>query len=96
MSGRYKGWQDAASIKREFPYSVELEVPPGGFGTRLDRVHGFHTRVGVTPRRGRGCREGGRDIVCWRFSEAETAQAFAGEFGGLMILPPPPAIVEGR
>ena len=32
MSGRYKGWQNAASIKRDFPYVVELQVPPGGFG----------------------------------------------------------------
>jgi hypothetical protein len=27
MSGRYKGWQNAASIKRDFPYVVELQVP---------------------------------------------------------------------
>jgi len=87
MSGRYKGWQNAASIKRDFPYVVELQVPPGGFGTRLDRIYGFHTRLGVNPRRGRGRREGEHDIVCWRFADAEIAQAFADEFGGVMLFP---------
>ena len=48
MSGRYKGWQNAASIKRDLPYVVELQVPPGGFGTRLDRIYGFHTRLAST------------------------------------------------
>jgi hypothetical protein len=77
-------WQNAASIKRDFPYAVELEVPPSGFGTRLDRIYGFHVRVGVDPRRGRGRREGERGIACWRFADADTAQAFADEFGGLI------------
>ena len=45
MSGRHKGWQNAASIKRDFPCVVELHVPPGGFGTRLDRIYEFHTRL---------------------------------------------------
>ena len=85
MSDRHKGWQNAASIKHDFPYVVELEEPPSGFGTRLDRIYGFHTRLGVNPRRGRGCREGQRDIVCWRFADAEAAQAFADEFGGVML-----------
>jgi hypothetical protein len=88
MSGRYKGWQNAASIRHDFPYVVELEVPLGGFGTRLDRIYGFHIRVGVAPRRGRGRRKGKRDIVCWRFADAETAQAFADECGGVMLFPP--------
>jgi len=85
MSGRYKGWQNAASIKRDFPCVVELHVPPGGFGTRLDRIYEFHTRLGVNPRRGRGRREGEREFVCRRFADAETAQAFADEFGGVML-----------
>jgi len=83
-----RGWRNAASIKRDFPYAVELEVPPGGFGTRLDRIYGFHVRLGVDPRRGRGRREGERDISCWRFADAETAQAFADEFGGLILFHP--------
>jgi hypothetical protein len=85
MSGRYKGWQNAASIKRDFPCVVELHVPPGGFGTRLDRIYEYHTRLGVNPPRGRGRREGEREFVCRRFADAETAQAFADEFGGVML-----------
>ena len=74
---RYKAW-----------HAVELEVPPGGFGTRLDRIYGFHVRLGLDPRRGRGRREDERDIACWRFADAETAQAFADEFGGLILFQP--------
>ena len=88
MSGRRKGWQNAASLKHDFPYVVELEVPPGGFGTRLNRIYGFHVRLGVNLRRGRGRRKCERKIACWRFADAEIAQAFADEFGGLMLLPP--------
>ena len=67
--------------------AVELEVLPGGFGTRLDRIDGFHVRLRVNPRRGRGRREGERTIICWRFADAEIAQAFADEFGSVMLLP---------
>ena len=87
MSGRRKGWQNAASIKHDFPYVVELEVPPDGFGPRVDRIDEFHVRLGVNQRRGRGRSEGERKIICWRFADAEIAQAFADEFGSVMLLP---------
>lgn len=88
MSGRHKGWQNAASIKHDFPYVVELEVPAGGFGVHLKRIDGFHVRLAVDARRGRSRREGERTIACWRFADAEIAQAFADECGGVMLLSP--------
>ena len=48
---------------------------------------GLTLEMGVNPRRGRGRREGERDIICWRFADAETAKAFADEFGGVMLFP---------
>jgi hypothetical protein len=32
---RYKGRQNAKAIERDFPYIVEMAVPPHGFGSRL-------------------------------------------------------------
>jgi hypothetical protein len=35
-------------IAREFPYVVEVMLPEGGFGRRLDDMHVFHRQRGIT------------------------------------------------
>jgi hypothetical protein len=36
---------------REFPFVVEIMVPEGGFGRRLDEMHAFHRLRGITDHR---------------------------------------------
>jgi hypothetical protein len=38
---RYKGRPSAQSIARDFPYVVEIAMPAGGLGKRLDAMHEF-------------------------------------------------------
>jgi hypothetical protein len=39
---RYKGRQSAKAIERDFPHIVEMVVPEGGLGKRLDAMYDFH------------------------------------------------------
>jgi len=36
MIGRYKGRPSGKTIARDFPFIVEIAVPPGGLGRRLN------------------------------------------------------------
>jgi|KBSMisStandDraft_5_1062788.scaffolds.fasta_scaffold2474564_1 hypothetical protein len=58
---RYKGRASTKSIARDFPYVVEIRVPEGGLGKRLDAMYEFHTRRGINAQSGPGRREGERD-----------------------------------
>jgi hypothetical protein len=66
---------------------VETEIPLGGFRKRLDPMYEFHTRrrIGVhhIPRR----RDDERDYLRWCFADRVTAEAFAAEFSGTLVLP---------
>jgi hypothetical protein len=79
---RYKGRSDAKTIERDFPHIVEMAVPLGGFGKRLDDMTEWHRSHGVQPRHGRGRHEDDRDFVRWCFADPDAAAAFAAEFGG--------------
>src|SRR5262245_19846300 len=83
----YKGRPSAKSIAREFPFVVETMVPGGGLGRHLDDMHQFHRQCRITdqhiPRR----RDDEHDYVRWCFKDLDTAQAFAAEFSGTLILP---------
>ena len=82
---RYKGRLSAKAIEREFPHHVDMVVPRGGFGNRLDAMHDFHTLYGIKFQRGQGRREGEWDIIRWCFSDRAIAQEFALEFGGALV-----------
>jgi hypothetical protein len=73
------------AIKREFSHVVEVVVPAGGLGRRLNAMHGFHTARGIKACLGRGRREESRDYLRWYFTHAATAEAFAAEFDGSYI-----------
>jgi hypothetical protein len=82
MTARYKGRTSSKSIEREFPHVVEIVVPPGGLGRRLDAMHAFHTKRGIRACLGRGHREGSRDYLRWYFVDTTVAADFASRFGG--------------
>jgi hypothetical protein len=41
---RYKGRASPKSLERNFPHIVEMRVPLGGFGAKLDAMHEWHTK----------------------------------------------------
>ena len=85
--GRRKGDQTATGNERGFPHVVEMAMPLGGFGAKLDSIHGFHRDRGLTPYPGRWQRREDRDFVRWCFRDREDAEAFVAGFGGVLLLP---------
>jgi hypothetical protein len=78
---RYKGQHRAARIEVEFPHHVDIVIPPGGLGTRLDAMYEFHAQHGIKPQRGHGTHTADGSIIRWCFADPETAKAFAADFG---------------
>jgi hypothetical protein len=78
---RYKGRQSAKAVERDFPHFVDIVVPLGGLGARLDAMYEFHTRHGVKPQRGQGKHDASGSVIRWCFADAEISEAFAKEFG---------------
>jgi hypothetical protein len=80
---RYKGQQNSTAVERNYPHIVEMVVPLGGLGKRLDAIYDFHAHHGIKLQHGRGRREGGRNIICWCFADPMIAAAFVIEFAEL-------------
>jgi hypothetical protein len=78
---RYKGQLKAARIEQEYPHHVDMIVPPGGLGKRIDAMYAFHAEHGIKPQRGRGKHDANGAIIRWCFANAEMAKAFAAQFG---------------
>jgi hypothetical protein len=83
----YKGTPSSKTIAREISYVVETVVPEGGLGRRLEDMHDFHRQRAITdhyvPRR----RDGERDYIRWFFKDLATAEAFAAQFSGTLVMP---------
>lgn len=77
---RYKGQLRAARIEQEYPHHVDIIVPPGGLGTRLDAMYEFHAQHGIKPQRGHGMHDSDGAVIRWCFADASLAEAFAGKF----------------
>jgi hypothetical protein len=77
---RYKGSQSARVIEHESRHFVDVVVPQGGLGPRLNAMYDFHTRHGIQPKRGqwRPGHDGGS--IRWCFADETLAAAFASEF----------------
>jgi hypothetical protein len=85
LSGR----TDPKEIEKAFPHIVQMIVPLGGFGKKLDDMYEWHWARDIEAMRGNGWRdESGRFYVRWCFANLITAQDFAHKFGG--------SIVKGR
>ena len=92
---RYKGRVSPKIVERDFPHIVEIAVPLGGLGKRLDAIHEWHLARGITARHGQQRHVDGRDFVRWCFADAEAADEFAKQFGGSTLMPDDPvALIE--
>jgi hypothetical protein len=77
---RYNGRQNAKAVEKDFPHFVDIVVPPGGLGAKLDAVCDFHTQHGIKLQRGYGRRDYNGGVIRWCF--ADPALAAAIQFGG--------------
>ena len=78
---RYKGRSSSRSIERSHPHRVEMIVPKGGFGKRLDEMHEWHRARSIKPRFGRSRRDkNNRDYVTWCFADVAMADSFRASF----------------
>src|SRR5262245_50503276 len=68
-------------------YTVEIVVPKGGLGRRLEDMHDFHRQRAITDHYVPGCRDRERDYIRWFFEELATAEAFAAQFSGTLVTP---------
>jgi hypothetical protein len=83
----YRGQIKTSEIERRYPHIIELMVPPNGFGTRLNRMHDWHSTRGIQSQRGSGRYHDERHFVRFCFADPEEAKAFQEEFGGELIRP---------
>ena len=77
---RYKGSHSAKAVERAYPHFVDVVVPPGGLGSRLDAMYGFHERHAIRAKRGHGRHDANGSVVRWCFADPAIAAAFAKEF----------------
>jgi hypothetical protein len=81
MMSRYKGRQSAKIVERDFPHFVDIVVPLGGLGSRLDAMYEFHTMHGIKPQRGKGRHDADGSVIRWCFANPAVAKSFAAVFG---------------
>jgi hypothetical protein len=80
---RYKGRTNPTLIERDFPHHVEVPVPLGGLGERLDAMHDWHRVRRIQAMRGRSRRdENGCNYILWCFADPRVAAQFVNAFGG--------------
>ena len=78
---RYKGRQNAKAVEQDFPHFVDIVVPPGGLGSKLDAMYDFHTQYGIKPQRGHGRHDANGSVIRWCFADPKIAKSFATVFG---------------
>jgi hypothetical protein len=84
---RYKGQVRPNDIEKGFPNIVEMPVPEGGLGRRLDEMHEWHRSRDLESRHGVGSRSASVWFVHWCFLNREDAEAFVSRFGGQLLGP---------
>ncbi len=80
-----KGETTRRGIDRDWPHQVEIPIPPGGLGQRLDAMHDWcHLRkVDYKTRSVRGT-GAGDEAVRWCFKTKSMAVLFQAEWGGMV------------
>ena len=68
--------------ERDFPYLVELALPPGGFRSVFLEIDAFHRERRIPVRRGRSRHEVKPFYIRFCFPDTATADAFRNRFGG--------------
>ena len=80
---RYKSSQSAKAVERDFPHFVDIVVPLGGLGAKLDAIYDFHTQYGIKPQHGQGRHDANGSVIRWCFADPAVAAAFASEFAAI-------------
>lgn len=84
MNARRGLYDDPRHNERAYPYMVDIAVPEGGLGKRLDGMHDWHRARFLESRSGRGgCRDG-TWFVRWCFKDQRDAEDFMAAFGGTL------------
>ena len=68
--------------ERDFPYLVELTLPPEGFRSVFLEIDTFHRERRIPVRRGRSRHDVEQFYIRFCFPDAATADAFRNRFGG--------------
>jgi hypothetical protein len=77
---RYKGRASAKAVEKDFPHHVDIAVPFGGLGSRLNDMYAFHTLLGIGSKRGHGRHGENGSVIRFCFADENSAAAFANEF----------------
>lgn len=85
MTRHYKGRPSGKAIARDFPFVVEIAVPPNGLGRRLKDMRAFHRQRTIQVARIRHRHEDDRDFLLWCFARRAIAEEFAAQFGGTLM-----------
>jgi hypothetical protein len=81
---RYKGRQNAKAVERDFPHFVDIVVPLGGLGSKLDAMYDFRTRHDIKAQRGQGRHDANGSVIRWCFADADMAAAFKNDFAAVV------------
>ena len=75
------------NIQAAYPYIVEMEVPPNGFGRLLNIMIDWHHAQGMCALHAPGRHDADVSFIRWCFARAELAAAFQEKFGGTILRP---------
>jgi hypothetical protein len=86
---RYKGRASAKSLTRDFPYAVETVVPPGCFGSTMDRMTSSTALRGIRAMSGPGRRVDECALGCSRMPlPRKPSGEFLRYFGKMIVYLP--------
>ena len=83
---RYQSRAGLKANEGKLPHHVDMMVPKGGFGVRLNEMHDWHDwhdwhdARSIEAVRGLSRRESGHKIIRWCFADLASAALFAREF----------------
>lgn len=81
---RYRELRTIAQLEKNFPFVVEVPVPPKGLGRKLDQIELWISTRATRNDYGRWGRfRSGVDIAVWAFKEPSIAEAFKKMIQGL-------------
>jgi hypothetical protein len=87
---RRKGERTKWIAEREFPHGVEIEIPPGGLGERLNLLHLWcHEHVGRDGYATTGRLQGLRHFASFRFKVEPIATEFRAFVDAIGVPKPP-------
>lgn len=75
---RYRELRTIAQLEKEFPYVIEVAVPPKGLGRKLDKIETWLSSRVSRHEYGRWGRfRSGTDIAIWAFKDDTLAKRFS-------------------